>query len=272
MTGLSDAAIEGGSTADYGHPVYLASNTDPLVTLGSGCGSDTGTTGSQIRIPAKARPTTSSDLSMGVIQPNGDEWDFWQTARAAGVGDWQTGDTINCSDSGSRSNVVTGTGSLSGSATSGSALSAGQIRVNEMDNGVIPHALYVVALSEFVHQGSIVYPGTSASGASGLIPIGARVQLKWTDAQIDAMTGQAAWEKTLLHQMHDYGLYILDCGGDGALTFKWESPTQYTSFGGTNPGAAWASANGPPSNWKPSGINWATDLQIVDPCYAEGSC
>ena len=69
--------------------------------------------------------------------------------------------------------------------------------------------------TELVRKGFIVYPGQSASGGRGGIPIGARIQLKWTDAQIDAMNGQAAWEKTLLHQLHDYGLYVLDSGGDG---------------------------------------------------------
>ena len=75
MTGLRDASIQGGSNQDFAHPVYLAAATDPLVTLGSGCGSGAGTTGSQIHIPAKARPTISTDAHMGVIQPNGDERD-----------------------------------------------------------------------------------------------------------------------------------------------------------------------------------------------------
>ena len=198
---------------------------------------------------------------MGVIQPNGDEYDFWSTTYTGGS-------TINCSQSGAYSNVVAGSGSLPHSATSGAALSAGNLRVNELNNGVIPHALFVVIPS----TNGYVYPGQSNAAQGGSIPIGARVQLKYTDAQINAMTGLAAWEKTLLHQMHDYGLYILDTGGDGYITIKWESPTQYTSFGGTNPGAAWQSANNPPSTWKPSGINWTTDLQIVDPCYAEGTC
>ncbi len=106
----------------------------------------------------------------------------------------------------------------------------------------------------------------------GSIPVGARFQLRYTDAQIDAMTGLAAWEKTLLHQLHEYGLYVLDTGGNGYITYKWESPTQYTSFGGTPPGAAWVKTNHPPSIWKPRGISWATDLQLVNPCYAEATC
>jgi hypothetical protein len=268
MTGLPDASIQGGTSADFAHPVYLASSTDPLVTLGSTCGTSAGTSGSQIHIPAKARPTISSDAHMGVIQANGDEWDFWSTTRQGGVADWQNGDIINCQDSGNHSNIVTDSGSLPHSATSGAALSAGDLRVNELQNGVIPHALFVVVPS----TNGYVYPGQSNAGQGGSIPIGARVQLKWTDAQIDAMTGQAAWEKTLLHQLHDYGLYVLDTGGDGWITYKWESPTQYTSFGATNPGAAWASTNKPPTTWTPSGINWATDLLIVDACYAEGTC
>lgn len=268
MTGLPDASIQGGSNQDYAHPVYLAAATDPLVTLASGCGSDAGTTGSQIHIPAKARPTISSDAHMGVIQPNGAEWDFWSTTRQEGVGDWQTGDLINCQDSGNHSNIVTGSGSLPHSATSGAALSAGNLRVNELQNSSIPHALFVVVPS----SNSYVYPGQSNAAQGGSIPMGARLQLKYTDAQIDAMTGLATWEKTLLHQLHDYGLYALDTGGDGRVTYKWESPTQYTSFGGTNPGDAWVKTNSPPSTWTPNGINWSTDLQIVNACYAEGTC
>lgn len=266
MTGLPDASIQGGSNQDFAHPVYLASGTDPLVTIGSGCGTDAGVSGSQIHIPAKARPTISSDAHMGVIQPNGDEWDFWSTQMPSG--DWTNGSTLHCSESGNHSNIVTGSGSLPHSATSGAALSAGNLRVNELENGSIPHAIFVVIPS----SNGYVYPGQSNAAQGGSIPIGARVQLKYTDAQIDAMTGLAAWEKTLLHQLHDYGLYALDTGGDGRITYKWESPTQYTSFGGTNPGAAWVNANTPPASWTPNGINWATDLLIVDACYAGGTC
>lgn len=267
ITGLPDAGIQGGSRVDFAHPVYLASKTDPLVTLGFTCGSGAGTSGARIHIPAKARPTASSDAHMGVIQPNGDEWDFWNTM---GPGrDWQNGDTINCEACGGHSNVVTGSGSLLHSATSGAALSAGNLRVNELNNGVIPHALFVVVK---VGTNGYVYPGQSNAAQGGSIPIGARLQIKYTDAQIDAMEGLQPWEKTLLHQLHDYGLYVMDTGGDGWVTYKWESPTQYTSFDGTNPGAAWARANKPPPTWRPKGINWTTDLQIVHPCYAEGTC
>jgi hypothetical protein len=266
MTGLPDMANGGTGSGDFAHPVYLAASTDPLVTLGSACGSGAGTSGAQIHIPAKARPTTSSDAHMGVIQPNGDEYDFWSVPNPSS--DWKTGDTINCQDSGNYSNIVTGSGSVPHSATSGAALSAGDLRVNELENGVVPHGLFVVV------QGSngYVYPGQSNAAQGGTIPIGARIQLKYTDAQIDAMTGLQAWEKTLLHQLHDYGLYVLDTGGDGYITYKWESPTQYTSFGGTNPGIEWNNANSVPTTWTPTGINWLTDLQVVSACYAEGTC
>ncbi len=264
MTGLPDGGQSGSN--DFSHPVYLAASTDPLVTIGSGCGTSAGITGTQIHIPAQARPTTSSDAHMGVIQPNGDEYDFWDVTNPAG--NWTTGSTLHCSESGAYSNIVTASGSLTYSATSGAALSAGNLRANELQNGVISHALFVVIPS----SNGYVYPGTANAAQGGSIPIGARVQLKWTDAQIDAMTGQAAWEKTLLHQLHDYGLYVLDTGGDGYLTYKWESSTQFTSFGGTSPAAAWDKTNNPPATWKPAGINWSTDLIIVDPCYAEGSC
>jgi hypothetical protein len=266
ITGLSDASFVGGSAKDFAHPVYLASNSDPIVALGFGCGDTARTTGAKIHIPSKARMTASTDHHMGVIQPNGDEWDFFNTT---GPGrDWQTGDTIGCEYSGNHSNIVTGSGSLYHSATSGAALSVGNLRVNELQNGYIPHALFVVIQRTNGH----VYPATSDAGGGGSIPIGARFQLRYTDTQIDAMTGLTAWEKTLLRQLHDYGVYVMDTGGDGYMTIKWESPTQYTSVGGTNPGVAWQNANHAPSTWKPNGINWATDLQIVSVCYAEGTC
>jgi hypothetical protein len=263
ITGLSDANTQGGSVDDFSHPVYLASNSDPLVKIT--CGPNSGTS---INIPAKARSTASSDHHFGVIQANGIEYDFYGIIPGS---DWTDSSTIcGTYNTGASINAVTGTGSLFPSATSGAALAAGALRVNELSNGSIPHALFGVV--QAVSTSSYVYPGTALAGGGGGVPIGAHIQLKWTDAQIDAMTGQAAWEKTLLHQLHDYGIYVLDTGGDGYITLKWESPTQYTSMGGTNPGAAWQSANNPPSTWKPAGINWATDLQIVDPCYAEGTC
>lgn len=280
-----------------GMPVYTAKATDPLVTVT--CTQYCQAASVKINIPAKARPEAAicpGDCQMSVIEPTGVEYSLYgQTPAYAGgtslsvVGmAWASILTGNGVDP-TPPYSTTAPGSGGGNVANGLMMMPQDMpTVAEIASGVIPHALQIN-----VNCGTgVVFPGsTNQQCAYAGPPAGARFQLVLTDAQINGTAANAIgynaantapWERTILHAMHDYGAYAtVTCGGacGDEINIYTESQTQYTAFGGTWPVSTfnWSSPgnNGGvgvvPTQWRPGGLNWATALQIVSPCYALAS-
>jgi hypothetical protein len=233
---------------DFGHPVYFARATDPLVTATCsqyGCYNNNARVGSiSLRIPAQARPAQASDHHMGIVQPDGTEVDCWGASYSGG----SSLSAGICSTT----SVTTGSGVETPSATSGAALAAGVVRFDELSRGSIPHALFVVVSC----TSGVVYPGTSnarACGDGAGVPVGAWLHLTLSDAQIDALPSSTipAAYLPILHALHNYGAFVEDTGGSfsnesGApgVWFMFEDQQQYASFGQPYPGASFAAAHG----------------------------
>ncbi len=216
---------------DYSHPIYRAHSGDPTYTIQCGGG---GVNGRSIQIPSGARPTSSSDGHMAVVQPDGWEYDFWQASAPSGG-------TVRCSIAYrlryDGPGIVTADmkrkdPSLGGGTAAHFGEAAGLIRANEIQAGVIPHALFVVIRGG---SSSTVYPAYKPSGNSdGDRPaMGQRFRLNMSDAAIDGSCAPG-WEKTVAKAMAHYGLYFGDTGGDG-FTPMMESPLTYTAVGQANP-------------------------------------
>lgn len=218
-------------SVDYSHPIYYARSGDPSYTIQCNSG---GVNGRVIQIPPGARPTTSSDGHMAVIQPDGWEYDFWQASAPSGS-------TVRCSIAYRQRHdglgIVTAAmkrqdSSVGGGTAANFGLAAGLIRANEIAAGSIPHALFVA-----IRGGSsgTVYPayGPSASRDGNRPALGQRFRLNMSDDAIDG-TCAPSWEKTVAKAMAHYGLYFGDTGGDG-FTPLIESPLTYTAVGQANP-------------------------------------
>ena len=296
--------------SDFSHPVFIASNSDPTVT--AHCyGFCKGTPDATIHVPSKARPAGGSDHHMAVIQPNGDEYDFWETAQNSQSGgnvsrDWQGGDTVDYAGGGLCSNVTTGTGlATAGGATAGGAcLGAGRTDVADLQTGnSMNHAMFTGLMC--VADGVKVYPANAALNGSGTcsgspanhVPMGARLWLDLTDAQIDAM-GLTPPERTILKTWHHYGVYVMDVGNGCTHCMSSEGspfanmgpvgdPPEEESAYGAQPASAlmgqsdgWQAVNISGATipryafadpWKP-GVTLINHIHIVDPCYAQGTC
>lgn len=246
---------------DYNHPAYLASASDHLVTVT--CTAYCGVGSATFAIPLQARAAGGGDGHMAVIEPDGTEWDLYQ---AGGY----TGQTA-FSASGLYKTSILGSGAVpGGGVTSGAALIAGAIRSDELARGVVPHALFA---STNCVSGSYVYPGSAqaqlCSSGTGP-PVGARLQLTLTDAQINAL-GLPAWEAAILHAMHDYGVYILDTSGGsspGSLYLRFESQTQYAAYNAAYPYASMGLNIG----GFDTALSWGQSFRIVSSCYAQETC
>jgi hypothetical protein len=239
-TAPSPMRVSASPSVDYSHPIFHATSGDPSYTIRCNSG---GITGMVIQIPAGARPTTSSDGHMAIVQPDGWEYDLWQ-AQTPSAG------TVRC-NIGYRQRydglgIVTADMKRSDSSLGGGTASyfgeaAGLIRANEIQAGVIPHALFLVIKSG--SSGS-VYPAykADATGNQNGPPMGQRFRLNMSDAAIDASCAPG-WEKTVAKAMAHYGLYFGDTGGSG-FSPMMESALTYTAVGQPNPWDAVAAQYG----------------------------
>ncbi len=264
---------------DYFHPLYHARPTDPLYTVRCLRWTSSCTVhGEQVRIPAAARAAGGGDGHMAVIdEASGWEYDFWQVRSKDA-----DGGTISVSHGGRTR--LDGDGRGVNATAAWFALSAGIIRAVEMQAGRIDHALF--AHIKCTAGGSVypAQPGTTAAPCStfGLAnddapPLGARIQLNMTAAEIDALN-VPAWKKTILRALAEYGMIVGDTdGGNAAWGIQGESGSGYTSFGAVDPWATFAQSIGA-SLWDgirvldmKSAVDW-TRLRVVAPCVSDGSC
>jgi hypothetical protein len=280
---------------DYGHPVYFASTSDPLVKLActAYCNhTDNGGYPATAYLPAKARPAGGTDAHLAVVQPNGTEIDMWATTQPSSS--WTSGSTVTAQAIANCGNFESGSGftPTGPAATAGGAcLGAGLLRATELASGTIDHALFVVGQCAVGAQYP-AYAGASTSQCTSGTgpPLGGRLWYDVPDATTNANTSLAGWEKAILNALHDYGGYLEDDISGGAsvsgIGFLAESGEPAAAFGQTDPFAAlvadgWSSitisgalqlryvgAN----PWQPSGVSFASHLHWLAPCSAQRSC
>ncbi|HWC28160.1 MAG TPA: hypothetical protein VG474_16340 [Solirubrobacteraceae bacterium] len=264
---------------DYYHPVYYSSPADPVYTVRcvewtSSCEVE----GDRVRIPSAARAAAGGDGHLAVIdQDSGWEHDFWQVrSKPAGGG------TITVSHGGKTR--IDGDGRGSNATAAWFALSAGIIRAAEMQAGRIDHALFAHIKCTSGSSVQPAEPGTSAAPCSkfGLAntdapPLGARIQLDMSAAEIDALA-VPAWKKTILRALAAYGMIVGDTdGGNAAWGLQGESGSGYTSFGAADPWRSFAASVDAP-RWDgayvfdiAAGVDWRR-LRVIAPCVSDGTC
>jgi hypothetical protein len=277
---------------DYGHAIYYASASDPLVNLSCTqyCNhTDNGGYPTQIRIPAKARPAGGGDAHMAVIQPDGTEIDFWATTQTST--NWVNGSTVTAQAIANCGSFTNGPGYVPNgpAATAGGAcLAAGMLRGSELASGHINHALFLV-LQCAIGWVFPAFPNAATDNCTSGVgpPLGGRLWYDVPDATTNASTSLQPWEKAILNALHDYGGYLEDDVAGGAnvsgVGFLAESTEDTYAFGQPDPFAAlgWTGINVAGSltvryigadPWTPSGVNFAAHMHWLAPCSAQGTC
>jgi hypothetical protein len=253
----------------WADPVYWARTSDPTYTVEADhpCGAPAATScPSSVQIPDGAVPSSGSDAHLAVVQPDGHtEVDFWQVHNAPPL---HGGGTLSASAYGALD--LNGSGCCGNSTAANEGLLAGAIRAPELAAGVIKHAL---AVTEVCSNGAFVSPATGrgAGGCPNAPPIGARMQLKMSDAQIGQLN-VPAYQKTILTAMTHYGIFITDTGGS-PMDLKYEPAVQYTEFANTSNtimSYLETQGNSDPA-WIDLKLPWS-DFQVVSPCYAQATC
>jgi hypothetical protein len=286
---------------DYGHPLYFASNNDPLIGVSCNQYCRAGTFPTHIRIPARARVAGASDAHIAIVQPNGDEIDMWAAYGTPGransdpiphqTRDWRNGDTITAGNVSNCGSFINGQGSMKigPAATAGGAcLGAGMLRAKELVSGHINHALFLIADCAIGDQYPAVPGAMTQQCGSGIgAPLGGRLWLDLSPTAINALR-IAGWEKAILIALHQYGGYLEDNNSGGnyqhGIQFLGESDQSAVSFGQPDEFAelGW-SANRAVLNvlstrwvgsdpWNPPGVDFASHMHWLDPCSAKATC
>ena len=196
---------------EYDHPVYYAQATDPLVTIRADGGS---VDNMRINLPSYARPAGGSDGHLGVVTPDGWEYDLWRVTRSGPTLDVAIGYRQRADGPG----IVTPAMALADATLGGGTaphfgLRAGIVTAAEMQSGHIPHALFIVIQAGSADtsfgfgtvaagangrggSGSSIYPAFKGDAAAPGVraPMGARFWLDMTPSEIDA-TGAPLWER-----------------------------------------------------------------------------
>jgi len=284
---------------DYNFPIYVASSSDPLVTivcdhLALAACSDGGV---RIHMPALAQQAGGTDHHLAVLEAGGTEYDFWLVSSnppySNGSSFSASGET-HLSSGGAAGADYVAPGFNVGAATAGGiALSIGQIYTSELAAGVINHAIAVVfpcATNAWVYPASQT-TGTCATGQG--MPLGSRIWWQPTDAQTGAMSVSRDM-KTVLTALHHYGGFYIDStvgggninGQGGGMAAHLESEEAYWIYGnGRNPALAYAaSAPGWAHITGSSGVNryllaelgssvdFLDNLKLIAPCVTRQTC
>jgi hypothetical protein len=264
---------------DFGHPLYFAATTDPLLTTSISGNRNNLTAGEQLRVPAGAAPANGSDGHMCIVEPDGTEYDFWQASIS--------GSTLHATNASKQS--ISGPGNDGFATAAHFGLLAGVIRPEELIAGTINHALFFTlpgcsSANDFgfgvTHPTNgdcdYVYPaagGDQIRTGANQLPMGGRLQLNMTDAQIAALS-VPTWKKTICTALKNYGGYCGDTSGSNNIAFQFLSGQGSVSFGLPEPLCTYADAQGLPSiskfegvyTWDlASGIDWATFLRVLAP-------
>jgi hypothetical protein len=264
-----------GTDDDWEIPTYYAQPGDPIFSLDCRRYCQDVLEGTRIPIPDAARPAGGGDGHMTVVQPDGWEYDFWKVASKP-----RGGGTI-VFDGGGRGRVE-GSGLRFGTSAALFGNLAGMIRAQELEAGLIDHALVMAVTCSF---GGNVYPAEGGGGSEcsdrvdskgrPAPTMGMRFQLDYSDAAIDAL-GVPAWKKTILRTMARYGIFMDDTG-TGSWGIAVESGSTYTSFGHEDLFVRFARRNGARRYEGKyildlrDGVDWRR-LRVVDPCVTRGSC
>ena len=180
-------------------------------------------TGVRSPIPRHARPQSGSDGAMVVVDEDaGSSYEFWQASRT-GSG-WQT--------SFGAINDLDGSGWGGASTGSGASRLAGVVRVDEIRDGVIGHALAVQ--SNNVCEQRFVSPALKTDGDStraDCVPMGTRLRLdpSWN---VDVQPGITAGERAVAHALQTYGAVVMDKGSARlSISFELEPDATPDSLG-----------------------------------------
>jgi hypothetical protein len=255
------------NTTEWSAPVYTVPANAPTTAVvpqngtcprGEGVFQPFAQDVSAVPIPAGAQAAKDTDEDMVVWQPSsGHEWELWRAQREGGQ--W------TACWGGEFQDAYTSEGVLPeplGVSAAGLSILAGQIHLEELQQGTIDHALEVT-LPDTAAAG-FVWPANRTDGTSEdaySIPEGTRFRLKPSVNLSSLNLNPAALE--IATAVQHYGMIVADTAG--AVALEAQDPTPLMREGKPNPYEKLLSG-GPYETL--NAVPW-TDLEVVSPSYHE---
>lgn len=250
----------------HGEPAYWSGPEDPDRRVR--CAEPWGRCeieGARVNVPEGAVPEAGTDRHMAVIERHtGIEFDFWgfegMDARSVRIR-W-----------GGAEPVRTGIGNTSAATASSFAGLAGRLRAAELAAGQIRHALNVVVRCT---NGRTVYPaehghaGLACATGTVALPMGARLQLQVSDAQLAAVDPS---RRPIYRAMRDYGMFVGDTGSGAIFTIEQDAGPRWLDLARAGRWSRTADDDGHYLPFDGDGIDWRAQLRVVHPCVSAGSC
>ncbi len=255
------------NTTEWSAPVYTVPANAPTTAVvpqngtcprGEGVFQPFAQDVSAVPIPAGAQAAKGTDEDMVVWQPSsGHEWELWRAQQEGGQ--W------TACWGGEFQDAYTSEGVLPeplGISAAGLSILAGQIHLEELQQGTIDHALEVT-MPDTAAAG-FVWPANRTDGTSDdaySIPEGTRFRLKPSVNLSSLHLNPAALE--IATAVQRYGMIVADTAG--AVALEAQDPTPLIREGKPNPyekllsGGPYEALNAVP---------WA-DLEVVSPSYHE---
>ena len=155
----------------------------------------------EVRIPDSAKPNSGNNASFMVIDWHARRtWEFYKFTRVGSDAKTAWGGTISIDGDGVK---------MAGAGTAGASMLAGLVRVHEIEDGSIEHALNIA--SEFAKAREVRFPGHKSDGdytGPGALPVGARLQLDPT-IDVDAIPGISRGEIIIAKALQKHGAYCI---------------------------------------------------------------
>jgi hypothetical protein len=263
--------------SDYGHPIYFSKAGDQPVKIHcTGVGKcNKGVEGMQVLYPADpaALPAGGTDHHITFVdQSTGRAVDCWK-AYVPPVNGVLTCDGVGW-------NHIDGDGTNGGGVAMNNGNLAGIVRAEELLEGRIEHALFMVVGCV---DPEIVYPAnhdmhicTADQHPQNAPASGQHFYLDYSDAEIDALKVTVP-VKAFIRAMARYGAFVGDTGGN-AYRFQRESEASYVSQGVPSVWDTVARKHGLQAgsgSWFLNahlGVDWPSKLHVAHPCVARNNC
>ncbi|CAM3982892.1 hypothetical protein [Smaragdicoccus niigatensis] len=219
---------------EYSQPIYVVDASTPRYTVTCTI-KNWGTCpfqGKSVPIPVGAKPSTGSDGALITIDETAQKtYEFWQAKFSKGK--WTA--------SWGAVNDLGGSGWQGAATGAGASRLGGAVRVADIANGTIPHALQLVI--DNACKTVFRAPATKTDGVStrtDCIPEGARIQL---DPTIDlSQYSMPAGVRVVARALQQYGGYVVDKGGAPLGVVFERAPDATSNFTGSvynNAGFMW---------------------------------
>ena len=229
-----------GTYNGYQAATYYGKASDPVYTLVRDPSTlhygPSNVDGLRIHAPSGMRFNRDNDSLMSIVdQTTNTEYDFWYVTAID-----DSARTITFKWGGQFAVDGSGVGDTKGYAyESGFGMQFGYIRYAELMTGEINHALYLIVPGVKGRVAPAIDTGGNFANDEGMPPMGGRMQITMSDAEIDAVTldGRPApwYYKTILRAAAHYGLFVSDEGDSPWGGLRTESGLAYEAQGQENP-------------------------------------